>query len=183
MKGIKLKNYSNYWIFPELGKVWSIKRIGRNNHFVKGGWIGTKNKKNGYWYVTMTDDNGKQKNFRLHRLIWTSVYGEIPKGYEINHTTENLDINMISCLSLVTPKQNANYGTRNKRLADNHNYIEIAEKLSKMVGMYDLNGNLKQIFPSTAEAARQLGYYQGNISRCCLGKRETYKKHIWRYVA
>lgn len=174
MNGIKLENFSNYWIFPDLGMVWSIK---------SNRWVGTKNKKNGYWNVSLYDDNGKQKTFRLARLIWESVNGEIPKGYEINHTTENKDMNMISCLSLVTPKQNANYGTRNKRLADNHNYIEIAEKLSKMVGMYDLNGNLKQIFPSTAEAARQLGYCQGSISRCCLGKRKTYKKHTWKYLS
>ena len=56
-------------------------------------------------------------------------------------------------------------------------------KLSKPVLQIDKNTN-KVIaeFPSMAEVERQLGFSQGNISNCCLGKRKTYKGFIWKYA-
>ena len=166
MKGIKIENYSNYWIFPELGMVWSNPRKG-----TKGGWIG-KPMNDGYWMVTLTDDNGGQKQYLLHRLIWAAVYGEIPDGMEINHKTENKDMNMISCLELVDRKTNCNYGTRNRR---------IGEKRSKVVEQCTLDGTVINVFPSTVEAGR-CGYHYGAVAACCRGELKTHKGFIWRYA-
>lgn len=87
---IKLKNYSNYEIYPELGKIWSIPRKDKLGRTVCGGWIGKPNKKrNGYWYVSMIDDNGKIKHFILARVIYKSVNGEITEGMQVNHIDED----------------------------------------------------------------------------------------------
>jgi hypothetical protein len=177
MKGIKIENYSNYWIFPELGMIWSIK---------SNRWIGYKNESSGYWRVTLTDDEGEKHHFQLSRVIWMSVNGDIPEGMEVNHKTENKDINMISCLELCTHKDNINYGTRNARAVANTDYQTIAEKLtngvtSKKVGAYK-NGELVMTFLSTMEAQRQ-GFSSGNISQCCKSERKTHKGYTWRYVA
>ena len=176
---MKLKNFSNYEIYPEEGKVWSIKT---------NRWVGYKTP-NGYWQVILTDDDGKKYHFLLHRLICTAVYGEIPDGMEVNHISENKDENFISNLELVDRKTNVNYGTGIQRSADKRRgkpNPKVAEKLtnnpnrSHQVGAYK-DGVLVMVFPSTAEAGRQ-GFHQGSISQCCRGKRKSHKGFIWRYV-
>lgn len=49
------------------------------------------------------------------------------------------------------------------------------------VYVYDKQYNQVSAFTSTAEAARQLGLSQGNISSCCQGSLLTYKSLIWSY--
>lgn len=130
----------------------------------------TKNK-DGYLVVTLFK-NGKRKCFLVHRLVWLTFHGEIPEGYEINHKSEVKTDNRLENLELVTRKENCNYGTRNARLT---------KALSKSVFQYDLEGNLINKWSSTSEVERQLGFYQGNISLCCRGKRKTCGGYIWRY--
>ena len=54
---------------------------------------------------------------------------------------------------------------------------------SKPVLQIDKNTN-KVIaeFPSAKEVHRQLGFSQGHISDCCLGKCKTHKGFIWKYA-
>lgn len=55
-------------------------------------------------------------------------------------------------------------------------------KKSKKVAQYTLDGKLVKIWPSSMEIVRQLGYSQGNISMCCIGKRPTAYGFIWKYA-
>ena len=166
IQGIKIKGFSNYWIFPTLGMVWSL---------FSNRWIGSPDK-DGYMKLSLCGDDGETHPYRLSRLIWEAVNGEIPEGYEVNHTTEDKNLNGIQHLSLCTHKENVNFGTGNQRRA---------EKLSKQVGAFK-DGVLVMIFPSTQEAQRQ-GYSAGNISQCCRNcfKRagnNTYKGYQWKYL-
>ena len=166
IKGVKLDGFSNYWIFPTLGMVWSIK---------SNRWIGHKGK-NEYWYVGLTDDDGEQHKFQLYRLIWMTVNGEIPEGMQVNHKSEDKDDNSIANLNLLSPKANINWGTGIQRSA---------KKRSKQVGAY-LNGALVMTFPSTAEANKQ-NYDMGAVSRCCRNcfnkeGNNVYKGYQWRYL-
>lgn len=159
--GIVMPNFSNYVVFPEEGKVFNLNTKK---------WIGYLNKSTGYWYVTLYDDNGEKKNFRLSRLIWESVNDKIPEGLQVNHIDEDKSNNSISNLNLMTPSENTNFGTRNARAA---------EKLSKQVAAYK-DGVLVMMFPSTAEAQRQ-GYHSGHVSESCRGKLPHYKGYQWQY--
>lgn len=77
----------------------------------------------------MRDDQGKVKTYLLHRLIYEAFIGPIPEGKQINHIDEDRTNNKIlfdeegnisyTNLELVTPMENCNYGTRNKRISDN----------------------------------------------------------------
>lgn len=164
---MKLENFSNYEIFPEEGRVYSIK-------FNR--WIGYKNK-DGYWGVTLYDDEGKQHHFPLHRLIWIAVKGDIPEDLQVNHIDENKDNNSISNLNLLTPKENANWGTRNQRMTEKRRNDP---KQSKGVGAFK-NNVLIMIFPSTREAERN-GFNHSNISSCCRGERQYHRGYEWKYL-
>jgi hypothetical protein len=158
---LKIDNFSNYEIYPKDGKIWSLK----NNKYV-----GSK-LKDGYWQSNLCGDNGNIWSGHLHRVIYTACYGDIPKGFDVNHIDENKSNNSIFNLELLTRKENINYGNRNKR---------VAKALSKPVGAFK-NEELIMIFPSTNEAQRQ-GYKSGRISECCRGIRKSHKGYTWKYI-
>lgn len=189
---MKLENFSNYEIYPEEGKIWSYK----SNRFV-----GYQNPK-GYWQVGLTDDEGVQHHFYLHRVIWEAVNGAIPENMQINHLDERPSNNVKSNLSLCSPSDNINYGTRNERVAEKlrgrpneklrgrpnpkvgerlRGLLTNRKDLSKPVERCDLQGNVLERFASANEAQRQ-GYNKGSISQCCNGIFKQHKGFIWRYV-
>ena len=170
IKGVKLDGFSNYWIFPTLGMVWSNPRKDKLGRRVKGGWIGNK-MPNGYWKIALIDDDGVTHHFRRCRLIWMAVNGEILESYEINHLDETPSNDSIFNLSCISHTDNINYGTRNERSAQKH---------SKQVAAYQ-NGILIMTFPSTAEAGRN-GFSQGVVAACCRGERQSHKGYQWRYL-
>lgn len=55
-------------------------------------------------------------------------------------------------------------------------------KIQKTVYVYTKNFDLVVTFTSTAEAARELGLSQGNISNCCVGSLETYHQLIFSFI-
>lgn len=55
-------------------------------------------------------------------------------------------------------------------------------KTQKTVYVYTKDFQLVVTFTSTAEAARELGLSQGNISNCCVGSLETYHQLIFSFI-
>ena len=147
------RDFKNYEVFED-GKIWSYK----TNKFLK-----PYTEKNGYQRVWLSDNEGKQKWYYLHRVVYESVSGEpIPEGMDVNHINEDKTENFFSNLELITHKDNCNFGTRNRR---------IIETKSKQVGAFK-NGELVMTFSSTQEAGRN-GFDQRHISACCIDKRKT----------
>lgn len=89
--------------------------------------------KYGYVQVILKCIDGKQRIFQYHRAIWYLLNGEIPDGYEINHIDENKQNNALSNLSLVTHKENINYGTRNERVGKSNAIKLKNRKLSEEI--------------------------------------------------
>lgn len=158
----KFRDFEKYEVFED-GRIWSYK----SKKFLK-----PITNKNGYQRVWLTDNEGKQKWYYLHRVVYESVSGEpIPEGMQINHIDEKKDNNIRSNLELVTHKENCNFGTRNAR---------VAKAQSKQVGAFK-NNELAMTFKSAREARRQ-GYNQGAVAACCRGKLKTHKGFEWRYI-
>ena len=134
--------------------------------------------------------NGRKKCPCLQRVVYEAFYGKLPewnatmKGdvkMEINHKDENPLNNRLDNLELISALSNANYGSRNKRLSENH----INGKKSKKVYQYSTNGNLIKIWPSTRECERN-GFCLSCITACCrneykANKTNEYKGYIWSY--
>lgn len=159
---MKFRDYSNYEIYSD-GRIWSYK----SNKFLKPSTL-----PNGYQKVNLVDNDGKMKNYYVHRIVYESVTREpIPEGMQINHLNEDKTSNFFENLELMTPKQNSNFGTRNARLSKAKN---------KQVGAFK-NGELIMLFQSTKEAEKQ-GYKHSAVSMCCNGKLTHYKGFEWRYL-
>lgn len=167
------KDFTKYEVYPN-GKIWS---------YSQKKWLKPMTRKDGYQQVSLVDNEGKKKVYKLHRVIYEAVTGEpIPKGYEINHISEAKDENFFENLQLLTHKQNLNFGSRNSRASKSKTNNP---KRSKQVGAYKY-GKLVMTFLSTAEAGRN-GFNQSAVAACCRNcySREgnnVYKGFEWRYI-
>ena len=72
------KDYTKYEIYED-GRIWSYSR----NKFLK------PKIDDGYQRVHLTDNEGKQKWYLVHRVVYEAVTGEpIPEGMQCNHINE-----------------------------------------------------------------------------------------------
>lgn len=81
------------------------KRAINNNFLVRGKELNPYDR-SGYKRVGLTDKEGNRKAHSVHRLVYETYLGQIPKGKEINHIDGNKSNNHISNLEAVTPKEN-----------------------------------------------------------------------------
>ena len=80
----------------------------------------------GYMRAYIWNNEGERKHVLVHRLVYMTHVGDIPKGLQVNHKDENKTNNCVENLELLTPSQNIRYGTgierrvktlkRNKRI-------------------------------------------------------------------
>lgn len=159
------RDFTKYEIYED-GSIWS---------YVRNNWLRSSLSSNGYARIKLSDNNGKQRRFLLHRVVYEAVTGQpIPEGLQVNHIDEDKTNNQFNNLNLMTPKENSNWGTRNERLS---------KVQSKQVEQYDLEGNLIKVWPSLSEINRQLGYSCGNICDCCKGKFDSRYGFKWKYAS
>lgn len=96
----------------------------------------------------------------IHRAVAMAFVPGYFNGAQVNHIDENKQNNRWNNLEWVTPKENVNHGSRNKRSR------ETKEKLYGCpVEQYTIDGKLITSYPSQNEAARAIGVLQGAIYR------------------
>ena len=133
---------------------------------------------NGHGYVTVTlYKDGKTKMVLVHRLVATTFVPNIFSLNEVNHINEVKTDNRESNLMWCEHRENINWGTHNQRMSETNTN----GKLSKTVLQFSKSGEFIQEWPSASEVERVLGFFQGGISKCCLGKCKSYKGFIWKY--
>lgn len=168
-----IEGYEGLYQVSNLGRVKSLNYNHTNQERI------LKGVKNAYGYIQVgLHKEGKKKIFKVHRLVYQTFIGEIPKGMQVNHIDEDKTNNRLDNLNLMTPKENSNWGTRNERMAE----AKTNGKLSKEVIQLDLEGNEIARFPSANEIQRQLCFSEAHISKCCLGKYKTAYNYKWRYA-
>ena len=164
-----IEGYNGKYQVSSLGRVKSLRDKYGNyrEKILKQG----KNNKTGYLQVILCKE-GNVKLYRVNRLVATAFIPNPSKFPCVNHKNEIKTDNCVSNLEWCTYSYNSNYGNCSKK---------IAEKQSKQVYQYSLDGELIKIWKSTQECARQ-GFGQGNISACCNGERKSHKGFKWSYT-
>lgn len=137
---LKIKSYKGYEV-SDLGRVRSLKN---------GKVRVLKPQDNGIGYLQVVlCKNGKRKSFYIHRLVYETFIGPIPKGMVVNHLNEDKRDNRLVNLEVTTQKQNCNYGTRNERAG---------KSLSKELKLTHAKSCAKYTFSSSVEASSFFGY-------------------------
>ena len=169
-----IEGYEGIYQVSNLGRVKSLERVivrgnGATLPVPKRILKSAKNK-DGYQLVNLWKE-GNRKRMYVHRLVAQAFLPNPDDLPQVNHKDENPSNNHVDNLEFCTADYNTNYGTRNER---------IAEKQSKPVLQYTLDGSFVREWLSTMEARRN-GYNIGNICNCCNGKLNRYKGYIWKY--
>ena len=116
---LPIKGYEGLYEISNFGNVKRLPKIvhhpcllGNNSFFVSKEIMLKHNILRGYHQVTLMKD-GKQKGFKVHRLVAFNFIGEPPgPEYQINHIDGNKGNNHVSNLEWVTPMQNTHHAIR-----------------------------------------------------------------------
>ncbi|WP_449020852.1 NUMOD4 domain-containing protein [Prevotella jejuni] len=152
--------------------LYEVSSEGRVRNVKTGKILKPKNNRQGYLFVGLYK-NGAVKNRYIHRLVAQAF---IPNNDQsktlINHKDENPRNNSVANLEWCTYKYNANYGTRNERMA---------KSKSKPIQQLDMKaGLIIATYPSLREASLSTGIDCGNISSVARGKRKTAGGYKWK---
>ena len=169
-----VKGYEGFYEVSNLGQVKGIERIEtrRNGtpYHVKESLLYQYKGKEGYFRVRLRKP-GNTKTLLVHRLV-AVAFVKNPNGFlEITHKDECKTNNKAENLEWCSRKYNITYGTGRERQA---------EKQSKKVYQYSLDGKLVKEWKSTKECKRN-GHDQWRIVDCCRGKAKTHHGYKWSY--
>ena len=162
-------DYTGLYQVSNMGRVRSVEkydRLGRKyNEKIKK----LRKEKSGYIRVQLTK-NGENKFFAVHRLVaYMFIQNDDPiNKTEVNHISEDKLNCKAENLEWVTPKQNANHGTRNKRAGEKHRRQVICIETG-------------ELFESIIDAERKTN--SQHIGNCCKGKIKTSGGYHWMYYS
>lgn len=163
-----IQGYEGLYQVSNLGRVKGIDRISANGSHLKEKILSQKHTTKGYLRVIFCKNN-KVKYFLVHRLVAEEFILNPNNLPQVNHIDENKTNNQVDNLAWVTSKENANYGTRIKRIADKH---------KKVIYSMSPDGQVME-FSSQTEAAKILNISRGNIWGMINGGQKTCKGYTF----
>lgn len=159
-----IKGFEGIYQVSNLGRIKSL-------HFKRELIMKLNLKKNGYYQVRLKNE-GKSKDYLVHRLV-AEAFIPNPNNYpQVNHIDENKQNNKVENLEWCTVLYNNIYGERLNK---------VKKVLQKETYQYDFNWNLINIYKSNKEASRKTKIPAGNISSCCNGSYKQAGGCYWRY--
>ena len=146
--------------------VYAISNKGRlaSNKSNKWRVLSNQNSKGDYLAVVLRYKNIK-RHTRIHRLVYESFIGEIPKGkaYHIHHLNGDKQDNRVENLSFNTAKEhNLIHSKENPSKNDGMIFYNKYVKTKRIVQL-DLKGNILNVFANGVEASNATGVCARNI--------------------
>lgn len=177
-----VRDYEGMYQVSNLARVKSVERtIIRGDGkplYVKEKILRQTPNKGGYLQVNLYK-NGAQENKKVHQLV-AEAFIENPHCYDtVHHINHDKSDNRIENLQWISKHE--------------HQAMHNVERCSKTVYQYTRDKLLVNVWKSTIEIERVLGYNNRAISNCCNGgypdksrpsgwhKMETYKGYRWSY--
>ena len=131
----------------------------------------------GYQLVQLR--NNTNRNEKIHRLVALAFIPNPENKPMVNHKDENPLNNFVENLEWCSAQYNANYGTRNERMAQNHKYPKLGDNpRARAVFCVELN----KTFDCAKRAEKELGIWGSSIGSACRGKWKTAGGFHWKYV-
>lgn len=118
----------------------------------------------------------KDRVAQVHRLVAETFIPNDDKTLQVNHKDENKLNNCVDNLEWCSPKENANYGTRNARIGSK---MAGSKRIGRRVVQLTLDGDFVNIFDTGAAAAREMGCSRSKINECIRGEQYTCKGFCW----
>jgi len=166
-----IEGYEGLYQISNKGRVKSLVTRTNTGRMVKRSLILRPRSNHGYLYVSLAKDKTYRNKF-VHRLVGQAFVSNPENKPCINHKDENKGNNFYQNLEWVTQKENANYGTRNRRAGLGH---------AKAIIQYDLNWNEIKRWESASAAARYFNVEPCTISSACCKRYETSCGYKWRF--
>lgn len=158
-----IEGFEGLYQVSNMGRVRSLDRKDRMGRPVKGVLMKQRKTSNGYLLVTLRH-NGKRADRLAHRLVAMALLSNPDNLPQINHKNEDKTNNMVSNLEWCDSKYNANYGSRNERVAKH-----VAKAREKPICAITSFGH-RYYFGSIKKAAALLGLDGSDVSKCLNGK-------------
>lgn len=164
--------YEGLYQVSNYGRVYShlTERILRHHNCLKG------------YARLILRKNGSNYGHTVHRLVALAFIDNPNNFPEVNHKDENPRNNVVDNLEWCTHQYNNTYGTKIARMVAHTDYSVIADKNSKPVAQYDLNGNYIRSWKSLQDCSSSLGYDNSAIAKCCNNKLLQVYGYQWRYI-
>lgn len=165
-----IEGFEGCYEVSNLGRIRSVDRItvdtqGRKK-FINGKILSPFILNSGYKGIRF-----RHKSFLVHRLVASAFIDNPERKAQVNHKDENKLNNRADNLEWLTKYENDHYGTGIQRRA---------EKQSKKVYQYSLEGKLLKVWESTV-SCKLAGYNRTSIWFCCTGKHKQHKGYRWSY--
>ena len=139
----------------------------------------TRGNDNGHGYRTVAV---ARRTAYVHRIVFETLVGEIPDGYEIDHIDNSRDNNRLDNLRLTTHHDNLTknpLSVERRREASRRTIRKAIDSQKVAVVMIDDDGT-EHWFPCGAEAARATGTHFTSISQVLHGKLKHAGGKRWR---
>lgn len=137
----------------------------------------------GYYRVTITFKNHKQKVFPVHRLIAQTFIPNPENKPQVNHKDGNKTNNNVENLEWVTIQENIAHAFENGLNKGSKPWLGktgAEHNKSKPIIRCDLNWNELEEYPSVTEASKHYGSLS-HISACARGERKSCGGYRWKY--
>ena len=157
---------------------YEVSNLGNIRHKRNKNNLKTIKKDTGYLQIRIRVD-GKNRTFKIHRLVASSFVPNPDNKPFVNHIDNDRTNNNASNLEWCTPKENYDWCAKQGR-----NTVSLENLIFKspkaVIGTNVTTG--ETIYLNSMSDGKNFGFNQQNISACCAGKEKTHHGYTWRYA-